>query len=83
MTKFIVWIAHHPDVVVSFNKDSILGVLCVEMRIQYERLVIRHAIDDLECPWLVEDDEHLIEVLNNLYDKLNNEKEENDENDRY
>ncbi len=81
MTKFIVWITHHPDVVVSFNKNVILNNMCIKMR--QERLAISCAFDDLEFPWLAEDDEHLIEVLNNLYDKLNNEKEKNDENDRY
>ena len=83
MTKFIIWIAHHPDVVVSFNKNPILNLLCIRMQLRQGRLTIEHAFDDLEYPWLVEDDEHLIRVLNSLYNKLNNEKEKNDENNRY
>ena len=76
MIEFIVWIVHHPDVVVSFNKNPILNLLCVRMRLRQGRFTIQHAFDDLECQWLAEDENHFIEVLNNLYDILNNEKEE-------
>lgn len=79
MTKFIIWITNHPDVVVSFNKNQILNSLCVKMRT--ERFVISYAFDDLEFPWLADED-HFIEILNELYYKLNNKKEENDENNR-
>lgn len=74
MTKFIIWIAHHPNVEVSFNTNLILNSVCVKMR--QEMSVISYAFDHLECSWLVEDEDHFIEVLNNLYDKLSNEKEE-------
>lgn len=74
MTEFIKWIAHHPDVDVSFNTNLILNSVCVKMRQGIS--VIIYAFDHLECSWLVEDEDHFITVLNDLYDKLNNEKEE-------
>ena len=82
MTKFIIWIAHHPDVVVSFNKNPILNLLCVRMQLRQGRLTIEHAFDDLEYPLLVEYEDHFIEILNELYYKLINKKEENDENNK-
>lgn len=80
MNKFIIWITSHPDVVVSFNKNLILNSVCVKMR--QGMSVISYAFDHLECSWLGEDEDHFITVLDDLYNKLNNEKEENDENDK-
>lgn len=82
MNKFIIWITSHPDVVVSFNKNPILNSLCVKMQIRPKGLAISCAFDDLEYPWLGEDEDHFIWVLDDLYNKLNNEKEGNDENDK-
>ena len=76
MNKFIIWIVHHPDVIVSFNKNPILNIICVRMQLRQGRLTIEYAFDDLEYKLVIEDEDHVIKVMNNLYDKLINEKEE-------
>ena len=80
MDKLIMWLVHHPDVKVRFNYDEILD--CLRIRVIKGRFISEHLIDPLLEPSFNDDHEKfVIDVLNDLYDRL--EKEEKKYDNKY
>ena len=77
MGKLIIWLVHHPDVKVRFNYDEILD--CLRIRVIKGRFISEHLIDPLLEPSFNDDHEKFgIDVLNDLYDRLEKEKKKYD-----